>query len=102
MAVITLPTLYFGEIINADRQFQLREIVTDANAPKITWRHRYNFFDERNGIHMFNRFIYVVFRGVYVCLIFYFGPNLYLIIKQFKSVNSTVPAAPAWDEWLAD
>jgi len=84
IAIITLTSLYFVNIIQPDRQFKLREILSDAQAPPITWRNRTNKFAERMGVHKLNRAIYICFRANYVCFIYYFGPNIFILFNQFR------------------
>ena len=80
--IIELTNVYFNLVVNQDSTLKLNEIFDQET--KITWRHNKHHFSERQGIQKLMRFIYLFFRFFFVTFIFYFGPNFYFIVNQFR------------------
>jgi hypothetical protein len=79
--VISFTTLYFNEIIGSDQTFKLRELTNADNAPSVVWRNKYDKFEDRDFRNKVLRVVYKFCRLVFVSVLYYNGPNIYLLLN---------------------
>ena len=77
-----MQKMYFNKNIMMDRSNYLKDVLLDQNAPKITWRDCNNKFQDRSFFHKFARINYCMFRGLYVSVLFYFVPFMFLYMEH--------------------
>jgi hypothetical protein len=73
--------MYLENSILKDRQYCLKDILLDENAPAITMRNYNIRFEDREPWHKCARIVYKVMRGIYVSVIFYFVPFMFLFME---------------------
>ena len=98
-----MQKMYFNKNILGDRLNLLKDVMLDCNAPRITQRSFNTFFKERSMFHKVARINYKFLRGIYVSVVFYFVPFMFLFIEHdfnkqdtndaevMDVTNSTIP-----------
>jgi len=88
--LICLQTFYYKFVIAGDANHnRLKDVYNDENQPKITRWNRTIDFNKRSCKHKIFRVWYKIIRGLYVSVIYYFVPFLFLYCQKFI----TPPAA---------
>lgn len=80
--IIEFQSIYFNQVIAKDPTYKINQILTDG--PRITWRESKNKWSERTTMSKVQRIFYKLFKSFTTIFVFYIGPNIYLVISQFR------------------
>ena len=79
-----MQVFYYRFVIQGDHnQNKLKEVFLEENLPKIRHWNRTIVFEQRPKMHQMFRILYKVIRGIYVSVIYYFVPFLFLYLEQY-------------------